>query len=889
MAELADAIRNIPLFSGLSREDVAKVLGKLEEKGYPAGTTIFSQGDTGDAFYMVHTGAVEVVLQGSGGRSEIIAVLGPQDWFGEMALLSGEPRSATIITVKDATLWRLSREAWDDLIEKHPTWLLHFCATLSKRLARVEQQYSKGRDAFNSLAEDFYAAAAPEEQRFFRRAALLASIEPGSADYFLETQGAKQYLSALEKSRSPLLRSLEDGRYELHGFFRDFLTERLAAEEGKDARQRLHAQIAERHEALGIWDRAIHHRVEAKDWSGVARLVATHTAELLDGSAPAVKDAVERIPPDHFFSDPALVHIKARTLAHLGDFAGAVRVYKEVLSQRGAATLDAEALARSQSMADRFVEEKQYAQALNCLRSALNLVEQETAALSTGATGAVWSRGKAAHAPKPAAPASGQGLNWRNAVPFLGGLYAQGSLGKWFGAISGLVVWAWLWFWTPDIGLEPEATKQLGLLSLTLIYWVFWVLPDYGVALIFALGLILTKLAAPEMVLGGFASTTWFMTLGVLGLGAAITSSGLFYRLSLRLVRLFPLNYYWQVFALGIMGIVVMALIPQQSARTAIISQMLVNLSESLGYKNPSKASTGLFAASFLGLGQLGFLFLTGSTTSLIAWGLLPVDVRAQFTWGYWFVAAVPPTLVVVVVILLSIMFLYRPEAQANISYKMVQTQLDVLGPLSQKEWITLAVLLFTVTGWLTISYHKIDGAWIALIALCVLINTGVLGWGMIKKGIDWELLIYMGATLSIPALLTRAKIDQWLVEFISPLLLPFLDRPAISFIIIALLSYALKLIFTSFLTVVTLCVALIPLSVEMEISPWVMAMIILIASEVWFFKFQVDWHTLAYSTSEGKGFDYSLMSRVNPFYALAYILGLMAAIPYWRYLGLIG
>jgi len=193
------------------------------------------------------------------------------------------------------------------------------------------------------------------------------------------------------------------------------------------------------------------------------------------------------------------------------------------------------------------------------------------------------------------------------------------------------------------------------------------------------------------------------------------------------------------------------------------------------------------------------------------------------------------------------------------------------------------------MTGWLTISQHKIDGAWVALIALCVLINTGVLGWGMIKKGIDWELLIYMGATLTIPALLTRAKIDQWLVEYISPLLLPFLDRPAISFILIALLSYALKLIFTSFLTVVTLCVALIPLSVEMEISPWVMAMIILVASEVWFFKFQVDWHTLAYSTSEGKGFDYSLMSRVNPFYALAYILGLMAAIPYWRYLGLVG
>jgi anion transporter len=399
----------------------------------------------------------------------------------------------------------------------------------------------------------------------------------------------------------------------------------------------------------------------------------------------------------------------------------------------------------------------------------------------------------------------------------------------------------------------------------------------------------LTQLGKAEVVLGGFASTTWFMTLGVLGLGAAITSSGLFYRLSLQLVRFFPLNYYWQIIALGFMGIVVMALIPQQSARTAIISQMLVNLSESLGYKNPSKASTGLFVGSFLGLGQLGFLFLTGSTTSLIAWGLLPADVREQFTWGYWFLAALPPTLVVAVIILASTMFLYRPESKAQVSYKMVQNQLDVLGSLSRNEWITLGVLCFTVLGWLTVSYHKIDGAWISLIALCVLINTGVLGWGMLKKGIDWELLIYMGATLSIPILLTQAKIDEWLVGLASPVIVPFLNNPAISFIIIALIAYSVKLVFTSFLTVVTLTVALLPLSVDLGISPWIMATIILMGSEVWFFTFQVDWHTLAYSTTEGKGFSYPLMSRINFFYALAYLVALIAAIPYWRYLGLMG
>jgi len=83
------------------------------------------------------------------------------------------------------------------------------------------------------------------------------------------------------------------------------------------------------------------------------------------------------------------------------------------------------------------------------------------------------------------------------------------------------------------------------------------------------------------------------------------------------------------------------------------------------------------------------------------------------------------------------------------------------------------------------------------------------------------------------------------------------------------------------------LSIALVPLSGEMGISPWIIIMIVLMGSEVWFFPFQVDWHTLAYSTTEGKGFSYPLMCRLNPFYALAYILALIAGIPYWRYLGL--
>ncbi|HEX7231686.1 MAG TPA: SLC13 family permease [Candidatus Binatia bacterium] len=886
MEGLADTIRSIPIFSSLSREDIAKVLGKMEEISFDVGATIVAQGDQGDAFYLVQSGSVEVLLESGPDNSEVVAIFGPKDWFGEMALLSGEPRSATIRTIKPTSVLRLQRDAWDELIEKHPTWLRQLAATLSKRLSYVDRQYSTGREAFNSLAEEFYTARSPEEQRFFRHASLLGAADKATWAEVFQNSELANLVSQLGDSKFPLIRRLEGGAYELHSFFRDFLREKLLAVDGPETKERLHKHFAERYEAIGALREAIHHRVEAQDWPNATRLLTKASEPLLNEAPLWIKTILDKFPAEQLLADLRLVNLRASALIQLGDMAGAYRSYRDVLTQKASGSVAADGITGYRRMAETLAQQNEYGQAITQLRSAINLVGQENAASEDY-------RQQLQEISLPAfstiASPAGAKAPSRIVVKRWKSLLGSSSFSKWFGTVFGLAIGGYLWFGQPDIGLDSSATKLLGLICLTLTFWVFRVLPDYGVALVFAMVIILTKLQSPDTVMGGFASTTWFMTLGVLGLGAAITGSGLFYRLSLHLVRMFPLSYYWQIIATGIMGVVVMALIPQQTARTVITSQMLINLSESLGYKTPSKASTGLFVASFLGLGQLGFLFLTGSTTSLIAWGLLPNDVRAQFTWGYWFIAALPPTLVVIVIILLCSIVLYRPESQPKISYTMVQTQLNVLGPLSYKEWISQAVLLFTVAGWLTAPYHGIDGAWIAIIAFAVLVNTGIIDWNMLRRGIDWELLIHMGVTLSIPTLLKQAKIDVWLVDVMSPVITPFLDSPVRFFVVIALLTYLLKLVFTSFLAVVTLCVALLPLSIDVGMSPWIIAMIILIASEVWFFPYQVDWHMLAYSTTDGKGFSYPLMCRINIFYAAAYIVALIVAIPYWRYLGLIG
>ncbi len=127
MDNLAETIRHIPFFSGLSREDLARIVGKLEEESFTAGKVIVSQGEVGDALYMVQSGAVEVVLEHDGLRVESVAILGRYECFGEMALFTGQKRSATVLALVDSVVLKLRKETWEDLLAQHPSLSLHFC------------------------------------------------------------------------------------------------------------------------------------------------------------------------------------------------------------------------------------------------------------------------------------------------------------------------------------------------------------------------------------------------------------------------------------------------------------------------------------------------------------------------------------------------------------------------------------------------------------------------------------------------------------------------------------------------------------------------------------------------------------------------------------------
>ena len=105
-----EVLRKVPLFAGLGEADLTAFAELTRERSYPKGSVIVFEDDPGDALYLVAAGQVKVVIIAEDGREVILSVLGEGSFFGEMAVIDDEPRSAHVIAMEDSQLIVLRRE-----------------------------------------------------------------------------------------------------------------------------------------------------------------------------------------------------------------------------------------------------------------------------------------------------------------------------------------------------------------------------------------------------------------------------------------------------------------------------------------------------------------------------------------------------------------------------------------------------------------------------------------------------------------------------------------------------------------------------------------------------------------------------------------------------------
>lgn len=133
MTEDRETLKAVPLFSGMSARELNKVLEIAKEVVHDAGQPIVEADREGVGFHLILDGTAEAMVGGT-----TVGTLGPGAYFGEMSLLDGKPRSATVIAV--TTLRTLALPSWtfNQLLDKHPEMMRAMLVELCSRLRHVE-------------------------------------------------------------------------------------------------------------------------------------------------------------------------------------------------------------------------------------------------------------------------------------------------------------------------------------------------------------------------------------------------------------------------------------------------------------------------------------------------------------------------------------------------------------------------------------------------------------------------------------------------------------------------------------------------------------------------------------------------------------------------------
>jgi len=134
-----DALRAVPLFASLDDEALHQLRRQIELQDIKSNSTIFRAGDSGDSLCLIESGRVRVSVVDEEGQLVVLAELGAGEFFGEMALIDGKPRSADATVIEDARLAVLSRKDFLTFVRGNPDVAIEMISAVSHRLRRTDE------------------------------------------------------------------------------------------------------------------------------------------------------------------------------------------------------------------------------------------------------------------------------------------------------------------------------------------------------------------------------------------------------------------------------------------------------------------------------------------------------------------------------------------------------------------------------------------------------------------------------------------------------------------------------------------------------------------------------------------------------------------------------
>lgn len=440
----------------------------------------------------------------------------------------------------------------------------------------------------------------------------------------------------------------------------------------------------------------------------------------------------------------------------------------------------------------------------------------------------------------------------------------------------------------PPPGLATPAMYALGIIFWAITCWIFDVAPDYVIALTMCTLWVLCKCLPFKTAFATFADSTWWLLLSALGMGLAVSKSGLLERISLWMVKIFPATFNGQVMGLISAGFIISPLIPSMTAKAALVAPISMGISDAMGYKRKSRGAAGLFGAMYLGFILTGPMFISASFVGYMVRGLLPPNIQTQFNWTMWFTAGIVWTGCVLVLTYLSIRLLYTPD-ESHPQKTRYAKQANNPGPMQRDEKITVAVLTGALTLWITEGLHGINCTIIGIAGLLILLACRVFGRSDFRSGMGWDNMMFIGGIINLGIAIPALKIDEWISKAAGPFIAPILANLYLFIIVLCLAMYLIRFLLVSFTaTTAIFTVLLTPFAMQAGINPWIIAFTVYVSTNIWFAFYQNSTFITAFYAVNGEMVTHRQMFPLAVAYSAISIIALLLSIPLWQYLYLV-
>ena len=443
----------------------------------------------------------------------------------------------------------------------------------------------------------------------------------------------------------------------------------------------------------------------------------------------------------------------------------------------------------------------------------------------------------------------------------------------------------------PPLGLSAAGWHALIILLAALPALALDAVLEGVLALLIVTAWVLFGVAAPTDALAGFATPSWVLVVAVLIIAAAISATGVLYRLALIAITHMRGGFPGEVAALSLAGLLMSPAVPNSTSRIIIIAPMLQELVEALGYRARSKPAAGLAMAVMIGFGQMAGMFLTSSITAVIVLAVLPAEAQKDLNWVTWALYGAPANVILFVGLLVSVLWLYRPgpgdQRRASGQAASLALQRALLGPMSRDEKIALGVGIGLLLGFVTQPLHHVEPPWVAVLATGVLAATRVITVNTLRA-VNWNFALLFGVLISLATVFGRTGISGWMAERLGAAAGDLANSPIAFVLGLSLLCIAVNFLVRWQAAAPLITIALAPVASAAGIHPFVVGLIAVLAANNFFLPYQSTAYLALYGGTGGKLFAHAQALPTAIAYAVWVLIATAASVPAWRLMGLL-